>query len=264
MTRYQVDERAQRVARVLVGAGARCVNLVGGAVRDLVQGRDPKDLDLEVFGITPARAEQALATFGPVNAVGRSFGVFKVSVDGMDFDVSLPRRDNKIAEGHKGFEVTVDDGMTIAEAAARRDFTMNAMAVDVLTGELHDPFQGRADIEAGILRHTSEHFAEDPLRVLRAMQFAARFDMVLAPETAMLCRALVAEAASLPMERVWGEWEKMLVKGQNVAAGLRVLQDSGWLAVFPELHALVGLAQNPEWHPEGSVFNHVLAAVRHV
>ena len=260
----RIDERAKKVARVLVQHGARLVTLVGGAVRDLVMGRDNKDLDIEVFGITPSQVEAALATFGKVNAVGRSFGVFKVVVDGQDFDVSLPRRDNKVGQGHKGFEVQVDEGMTVQEAAARRDFTMNAMAIDLVTGEFHDPFNGVEDIHNRVLRHTSEHFAEDPLRVLRAMQFAARFNMTLAPETAALCRSLVGEAASLPVERVCGEWQKMLVKGENVAAGLRVLQESGWLATVPELQALVGLAQHPEWHPEGCVWEHTVHSVRTV
>lgn len=260
----QLDSRAKKVAQVLVNAGARLVTLVGGAVRDLVQGLDPKDLDLEVFGLTSEQTEAALSTFGKVNAVGKSFGVFKVTVDGADFDVSLPRRDSKTGEGHKGFKVTVDDGMTVAEAAARRDFTMNAMAIDVMTGELHDPFNGLADLKAGVLRHTSPAFSEDPLRVLRAMQFAARFNMVLAPETAELCRSLVGEAASLPKERVWAEWEKMLVKGQNVAAGLKVLEQTGWLVTLPELQVLVGLAQHAEWHPEGNVWEHTLHAVETV
>lgn len=254
----KLNTTAKKVAQALVDAGARLVTLVGGAVRDLVQGREPKDLDLEVFGLSAEQTEAALSQFGKVNAVGRSFGVFKVTVDGEDFDVSLPRRDSKVAEGHKGFEVTVDEGMTVEEAAARRDFTMNAMAVDVMTGELHDPFGGVQDLQARVLRHTSEHFSEDPLRVLRAMQFAARFNMTLAPETVELCRSLVGEAASLPVERVWGEWEKMLTKGVNLAAGLRVLEETGWLATLPELQALVGLAQHPEWHPEGDVWEHTV------
>jgi tRNA nucleotidyltransferase (CCA-adding enzyme) len=259
-------DAVKRVAEAVRVAGGRAL-LVGGCVRDQVQGVAPKDFDVEVYGLSLDRVVavlKSLADEGKVNEVGRSFGVLKVRVQGADLDVSLPRRDSKVAEGHKGFTVQMDESLSVEEAAARRDFTMNSMAMDPLTGEVLDPFNGRADLAAGVLRHTSEHFAEDPLRVLRGMQFAARFNMVLAPETAELCKSLVKEAKSLAKERVWGEFEKMLVKGTNMAAGLKVLRDSGWLAVFPELAALVGLAQHPDWHPEGCVWTHTVLACSRV
>src|SRR4029079_17722309 len=141
--------------------------------------------------------------------------------------------------------------------AARRDFTWNALALTP-DGELLDFFGGAADLNAGIIRHTTEAFAEDPLRVLRAMQFAARFDMRLAPETAALGRALLPEAPTLAPERVWGEWLKWALRGRRPAAGLRVLAETGWRALYPELTALVGCPQDATWHPEGAVFEHTL------
>jgi tRNA nucleotidyltransferase (CCA-adding enzyme) len=193
-----------------------------------------------------------------VDAVGRSFGILKLRLpDGQELDVSLPRRENKVGAGHRGFMAEPDPTMTPREAAARRDFTWNALALTP-EGELLDFFGGAADLNAGIIRHTTGAFAEDPLRVLRAMQFAARFDMQLAPETAALGRALLPEAPTLAHERVWGEWQKWALKGRRPAAGLRVLAETGWLSLYPELVALVGCPQDPTWHPEGQVFTHTL------
>jgi tRNA nucleotidyltransferase (CCA-adding enzyme) len=180
--------------------------------------------------------------------------------DGHELDISLPRRESKIGAGHRGFLAEPDPTMTPREAAARRDFTWNALALSP-EGELLDFFGGAADLNAGIIRHTTAAFAEDPLRVLRAMQFAARFGMRLAPETAALCRALLPEAPTLAPERIWGEWQKWALKGRKPSAGLRVLAETGWLSLYPELEALVGCPQDPAWHPEGSVWTHMLHVV---
>lgn len=256
-------EQIKKLAEAVRLAGGRAL-VVGGFVRDLAMGLTPKDADVEVYNLTLGEVETVLSQFGSVNAVGRSFGVLKVRVDGVEFDVTLPRTENKVGAGHKGFVVETRSDLTPEQAAARRDFTMNAMSLDPLTSEIIDPFGGRADIAARTIRHTSSHFAEDPLRVLRAVQFAARFNFTLAPETATLCQTLVAEAATLPVERVWGEFEKLLTKGVNVAAGLEVLRVTGWIAVFPELAALVGCGQSPVHHPEGDVWVHTLQVVNAV
>jgi tRNA nucleotidyltransferase (CCA-adding enzyme) len=173
-----------------------------------------------------------------------------------EYDFSLPRRESKTGAGHRGFAVAPDPGLGEAEAAARRDFTINALAYDPFAEAVIDPYGGQADLRAHLLRHTSPAFVEDPLRVLRAFQFAARFDFALAPETAALCRSIAGAFAQLPVERVWAEWEKWAVKSIKPSRGLAVLEETGWLRHFPEIDALRGTPQEPEWHPEGDVFTH--------
>jgi len=230
--------------------------LVGGCVRDWLAGREPKDFDIEVYGVAPEQLAATLSRFGSTDPVGKSFGVIKLRLGGVDYDFALPRRETKTAAGHRGFAVGVDPLLPPAEALARRDFTLNAMALDPFSGELIDPHHGRADLAAGLLRHTGPAFVEDPLRVLRAMQFAGRFDLRIAPGTAALCREIAGTFAELPVERVWVEWEKWAAHSRRPGAGLRVLAETGWLAHFPEIAALVGTPQDPEWHPEGDVFAH--------
>ena len=232
--------------------------LVGGGVRDWLLGLEPKDFDIEVAGVDFETLHRALAPFGATDVIGRSFGVIKVRSRARDaeYDFSLPRRESKTGAGHRGFAVTPDPELSDAEAAARRDFTVNAIACDPFTGEIIDPHGGEHDLRARVLRHTSGAFTEDPLRVLRAMQFAARFDFTLAPETAALCRSIAGAFAELPVERVWGEWEKWATKAAKPSRGLTVLEETGWLQHFPEVAALRGTPQEPEWHPEGDVFTH--------
>lgn len=244
------------VTDALIAAGFRPF-IVGGAVRDHVMGVEPKDFDIEVFGATAAQVTAILDPFGPVSAVGASFGVLKVVLaDGSDIDVSLPRRDSKTGSGHRGFLVEIDPSMTTRDAAARRDFTCNALMWDLRDQRMVDHFGGVADIRAGVLRHTSAAFAEDPLRVLRAMQFAARWGWHLHPTTAALCRTLLSAAAELPVERIAGEWHKLTTRSIRPSAGLRVLIDTGWISLWPELHAIVGVPQDVRHHPEGTVEVH--------
>lgn len=245
------------ILAAIQAAGGRPL-IVGGAVRDALMGAEVKDFDIEVYGLPIDQLTELLASFGRVDAVGRSFGVLKIRTHtGHELDISLPRRESKVGAGHRGFLAAPDPTMTPREAASRRDFTWNALAVTP-EGELLDFFGGAADLSAGIIRHTTDAFAEDPLRVLRAMQFAARFNMRLAPETAALCRTLLPEALALATERIWGEWQKWALKGRKPAAGLRVLAETGWLALYPELAALADCPQDPAWHPEGSVWAHTL------
>ena len=249
-------EHLQPILDALQAAGGEPL-LVGGAVRDMLLGQPPeKDIDVEVYGLDVERLIATLAPFGRLDAVGRSFGVLKLRTRaGQEFDFALPRRESKIGAGHRGFLADPDPTMTPQEAASRRDFTINAMAITP-EGQVLDFFGGRADLQARVLRHTTLAFAEDPLRVLRAMQFAARFDMQLAPETAALCRELLPEAATLPIERIWAEWWKWATKSVRPSAGLRVLHETGWLHLYPELLALVGCEQDRLWHPEGDVWPH--------
>ncbi|TVR54155.1 MAG: HD domain-containing protein [Puniceicoccaceae bacterium] len=236
-------------------AGGRPL-LVGGGVRDWLSGLPAADLDAEVFGLPPDRVESVLAKFGRVDLVGRSFAVFKLRLGGEIHDFSLPRRERKTGRGHQAFVIDADPFLSPEEAAARRDFSVNAISLDALTGEILDPCGGLDDLRQGILRHTSPAFAEDPLRVLRGFQFAGRFAWRLHPETAALCRELWAEFYTLPRERIWGEWQKWAGQSTRPSAGLQVLQTSGWLGFFPEIAGLRGVPQDPEWHPEGDVWIH--------
>ncbi|OHE87602.1 MAG: polynucleotide adenylyltransferase [Verrucomicrobia bacterium RIFCSPLOWO2_12_FULL_64_8] len=230
--------------------------LVGGCVRDWLLGLEPKDFDVEVAGVDYEALVRRLAPFGATDLVGRSFGVIKLRLAGVEYDFSLPRRESKAGAGHRGFAVTPDPSLSDAEAAARRDFTLNAISYDPFADAIIDPHAGLADLRAHLLRHTSAAFVEDPLRVLRAMQFAARFAFELAPETARLCQQIVDTYRDLPVERVWGEWDKWGVKSTVPSRGLAVLEQSGWLVHFPEIAAMAGVPQEPEWHPEGDVLAH--------
>jgi len=232
--------------------------LVGGGVRDWLLGLEPKDLDVEVAGVDFEGLRRVLAPFGATDIVGRSFGVIKVrsTASGAEYDFTLPRRESKTGAGHRGFAVQPDPGLSDAEAAARRDFTVNAISYDPFDHAIVDPLGGQADLQKRLLRHSSAAFVEDPLRVLRAFQLAARFNFTLAPETAALCREIVAAFRELPVERVWAEWDKWAVKSLVPSRGLEVLEQTGWLVHFPEIAALRGTPQEPEWHPEGDVFTH--------
>jgi tRNA nucleotidyltransferase (CCA-adding enzyme) len=231
--------------------------LVGGCVRDWLWGREGQDYDVEVFGIPYTGLVAALSRWGRVDLVGRSFGVAKLTLPGgQTYDFTVPRRDSKVGRGHKGFDVEFDPEITPAAAASRRDFTINALMFDPRRGELLDPVGGEADLRAHVLRHTSPAFVEDPLRVLRGMQFAARFDLQPAAETVALCRTIQGSYRELARERVWDEWYKWAARGGRPSAGLRFLRETEWLTHYPELQALAGTPQDPEWHPEGDVFVH--------
>ena len=245
----------QPVLNALRGVGRP--RIVGGAVRDWLLGLDPKDLDIEVGGASFDDLHRALAHLGATDVVGRSFGVIKLRLpSGTEYDISLPRRESKTGAGHRGFKVEPDPTLNDVEAAARRDFTINALSWDPFAGRLIDPHGGETDLRARRLRHTSPAFTEDPLRVLRGMQLAARFELTLEPATAALCRSIAPTFTELPVERVWHEWAKWAEKSAKPSRGLHVLAQTGWLAHFPELAALSGCPQDPEWHPEGDVFIH--------
>lgn len=239
------------IARRIKDAGGRAL-LVGGCVRDSLLGIPAKDVDMEVYGLEADAVEQSLQSQFRLDTVGRSFGVFIVK--GFNIDIALPRRESKVGPRHTDFVVRGDPTMSSTEAASRRDFTINAISIDPLTDELIDPFNGANDLKNRRLRHVSDAFGEDSLRVLRGMQFVARFDLEAAPETLKLCRTLTPE--HLPAERLWDEWKKLVLKGIRISKGLWFLQNCNWLRYFPELETLVGCQQDPEWHPEGDVWTH--------
>ncbi len=231
--------------------------LVGGCVRDWLLGRTNKDFDIEVFGVDYEQLVIGLSRWGRTDLVGRSFGVVKLTMSaGEQFDFTIPRRDSKVAPGHKGFAITFDPAITPQDAAARRDFTINALMYDPRTNQVLDFFGGQEDLRNRVLRHTSGAFAEDPLRVLRGMQFAARFDLTPARETVELCRSMKASYGELAVERVREEWFKWAEKSAVPSRGLRFLVETEGIEQFPEVRALIGTPQDAEWHPEGDVFTH--------
>jgi tRNA nucleotidyltransferase (CCA-adding enzyme) len=250
-------ETAAAIARAVKDEHGRAL-FVGGWVRDRLLGIPSKDVDVEVFGLPVDRLREILQRFGPVNAVGESFTVFKVD----DVDVALPRRDSKVGSGHRGFAVTGDPSMSIEDAARRRDFTVNAIAWDPIEERYLDPFDGRGDLlERKVLRAVDPRtFGDDSLRVLRGVQFAARFALEMDAATAALCRRIPLD--DLPAERVWGEIEKLLLRAARPSRGFQLALELGVVhRLFPELLALVDCPQEPEWHPEGDVWVHTLMVI---
>ena len=250
-----IDE-ARGVAEHIRAHGGRAL-VVGGFVRDRLLGRASKDLDLEVFGVSEERLPAVLGALGRVEPVGQAFPVFKLGA----IDVALPRRESKSGRGHKGFIVEGDPSMPIDEAARRRDFTINAIAWDPLTGEYLDPWGGRADLERRILRVVDrDRFGDDSLRVLRALQFAARFGLTLEPESARICRAIALD--DLPAERIWGELEKLLLVAERPSPGFALARELGVIEqLLPEMVPLYDCPQDAEWHPEGDVWTHTLMVI---
>ena len=253
MTELQL---ATLIAERVRAAGGRAL-FVGGWVRDRLLGRDAKDIDLEVYGIDSAQLRELLERLAKVNTVGESFTVYKVGT----IDVTLPRIESKHGRGHRGFIVTGDPNLPLVEAARRRDFTINAIAWDPAREEYLDPFDGRADLENRVLRVVDRTtFGDDSLRVLRALQFAARFTLTLDEPTRQICQATTLD--DLPAERIWGELEKLLLQADRPSHGFQLALELGVIGqLFPELKALVGCEQEPEWHPEGDVWLHTLLVI---
>lgn len=237
---------------------------VGGYVRDFFSGKQGKDIDIEVHGISPKMLAQILENFGERIEIGESFGIF--GLKGYSLDIAMPRKETNRGKGHKDFDICVDPFCGTYLAAKRRDFTVNALMQNVLTGEVIDHFSGKADLEKGIIRHVNDvSFAEDPLRVLRGAQFAARFNFTVAEQTVELCRRM--DLSHLPKERIMGELEKALLKSEKPSVFFETLRQMNQLDVwFPELKHLIGVEQNPKYHSEGDVWTHTMmvldAAVR--
>ncbi len=250
---------ARDIARAVRDRGGRAL-VVGGWVRDRLlelPAGEHKDLDMEVFGIPAADLPGLLERFGTVEPIGQSFPVYKIGT----IDIGLPRRESKSGRGHKGFLVEGDPSMSLEDAARRRDFTINAISWDPLTQTIEDPFHGTQDLDRKILRAVDPAtFGDDSLRVLRALQFAARFDLTMDETTKALCRSIPLD--DLPSERVWGEIEKLLLRAARPSIGFALALELGVVdRLFPELKALVGCPQEPEWHPEGDVWVHTLMVI---
>jgi tRNA nucleotidyltransferase (CCA-adding enzyme) len=228
------------------------VYLVGGAVRDIVLGKQTKDIDFEVHGITLEQLDQLLRTFGHLNLIGKSFGVLRWEHSAIDW--AIPRTDEA---GRKPI-VTLDPSMEITQALMRRDLTINAMAINMHTGELVDPFNGLNDLKNKIARSPNpQFFTEDPLRFYRVMQFVGRFE--LEPDEALntVCKSM--DISAISQERIHGEFDKLFLYAAMPSRGIRWIEHIGRLPeVLPELAATVGVLQSPQWHPEGHVFEHIM------
>jgi tRNA nucleotidyltransferase (CCA-adding enzyme) len=231
--------------------------VVGGSVRDMLLGLPSHDLDLEVAGLDLETVHEIVANKFSLDVTGANFSVLKVKVLGSAdvIDLALPRTEEATGSGHTDFDVRADKDLDFRTAASRRDFTINAMGLDPLTGELLDPFGGEADLRAGIIKHVSDKFSEDALRPLRAARFAGRFGFDIDQSTVDLCHNMRPLAEHLPPERVWGELVGIL-QSQSPGTALHALNQIHWIDVFPEVAALRGVEQDVHWHPEGDVFVH--------
>ncbi len=256
---YKKDiEMAELIAKKVAQSGGSAY-FVGGYVRDKLLKKENKDIDIEVHGITPKKLEEIIDSVGERLSIGESFGIY--ALKGYSIDIAMPRKENKNGSGHRDFDVIVDPFIGTQKAAERRDFTMNALMENVLTGEIIDHFDGRKDLLNGIIRHVNpEKFAEDPLRVLRAAQFASRFSFEVSNETINLCRSIKLD--TLSRERVFSELEKALLKAEKPSRFFEVLREMEQLSVwFSELEALIGVSQNKKFHAEGDGWNHTMMVI---
>ena len=251
----QDKEFVTDLAKCVANLGGRTY-YVGGYVRDMILEKPNKDIDIEIHGISQDDLVKLLKGYGRVDIQGKSFGVLKVK--GYDVDISQPRRERKTGDKHTDFSVEVDPFMGTEEAAKRRDFTMNALMQDVLTGDIIDHFGGMQDIRDKTIRHVNDKtFKEDPLRVLRAAQFSARFGFSIAPETKEIMSKL--DLSNLPRERINEEMKKALLKSEKPSMFFDALKETYQLGRWlPEVKALIGCPQNEHFHPEGDVYNHTM------
>ena len=259
MNTYEQDlALSMEIARRVADIGGRAM-YVGGMVRDGLMGVPCKDIDIEVYGVTPIQLRGILEGLGRVVEKGASFGVYGLQHSCLD--IAMPRRERRVGSKHTDFEVDVDPELSFQAATMRRDLTINAMMRDVLTGELIDLWGGQRDLDNRIVRHVSDRtFPEDALRVFRAAQFAARLEARVAPETIELCRGM--DVTGISHERVFDEMAKALMKAEKPSVFFRVLRETDHLKeFFPELEACIGVKQNPVYHPEGDVFEHTMLVV---
>lgn len=252
------------ISQTLTKEGAKAL-LVGGCVRDYLCGEQTKDYDIEVYGLESIEKLQTiLAQFGDVNLVGKSFGVLKLHFQDEDYDFSLPRLERKSGNRHTDFEVTTKINLDYKEAFKRRDFTINAIGYDIETKELIDPFGGMDDLKNKVLKHIDDKtFIEDPLRVYRGVQFAARFGLDMDKNTRILCSNMVQNGMLdyLPKERIYEEFKKLLLLSPCPSIGFELMRELGILRYFPELQALIGIPQSPIYHPEGDVWIHTMMVI---
>ncbi len=250
----ELPRRLLKIADDIVAAGGRAY-LVGGWVRDALLGRNCRDYDVEVYDLEQEQLLPILSRYGKTNLVGKAFGVIHLSMKGESLDFSFPRTESKVGYGHKGFVVHTDTKLTFREAALRRDFTINAMGMELPDLKLCDPYGGIDDLKARRLRHVGPAFAEDSLRILRGVQFASRFVLTLAPETVELCRTLSLD--DLSIERLFEEFKKWLLKPGKPSLGLRAFLDIKLDEYFPEVNPFAVKSRDAGWEMLGRVLDAV-------
>ncbi len=235
--------------------------VVGGWVRDMIMGRGPHDKDYVVCGVNN---EEFITIFPSAEKIGGSFPVFLMNIDGVKREVAFARKERKSGTGYRGFTVSFGAEVAIEDDLYRRDTTMNSMAWSPLTGEILDPYGGRKDIKDKIIRATSEHFLEDPVRALRAARQAAQFGFVIEPGTIEMMRRCVTELTNEPKERIIAEMDKALAS-QKPSKFFYALNDAGLLeVVFPWIYLLIGKTQPVEYHPDGDAFDHTMKVLDEV
>ena len=256
MNSFEMDLALSGQIAAKVAENGGCAYYVGGFVRDGIMGIECKDIDIEVYGIPPARLREVLAELGEVYDKGASFGVLGLCHS--EIDIAMPRTESRTGARHTDFDVTVDPFLKPQQASRRRDFTVNALMQDVLTGEVLDFHGGRDDLANKVIRCVCpQTFVEDALRVFRGCQFAARFDAQIEEKTRRLCAEM--DVTALSVERVFGEMEKALIKAEKPSVFFRELAKMDHLKeYFPEIAGMMGVEQNPRFHPEGDVFEHTM------
>lgn len=235
--------------------------IVGGAVRDTVLGLTPKDFDIEVYGINYDNLIDRINHLGKLDLVGKSFGVLKLKIGDIEFDLTLPRIESRIGVGHTDFNVSFDESIRPIDACRRRDFTMNAMLMD-MHGNIVDFFRGQQHLKQRILHPVSDAFAEDALRVLRGMQFASRFNMTASGIMCAMAYEMYDDFYALSVDRIYAEWVKW-AKGPYPQKGIKFLDDCGWLGHFKQIWNLKETPQNPKYHAEGDVYVHTMLVLEY-
>ena len=241
--------RLLKIAGDIREAGGRAF-LVGGWVRDALLGKSCRDYDVEVYDMAQDALVPILSKYGRTNLVGKAFGVIHLAMKGLSLDFSFPRTESKVGYGHRGFVVHTDEKLSFKEAALRRDFTINAMGMELPELTLCDPYGGIEDLKRHTLRHVGPAFAEDSLRILRGVQFASRFGCTLAPETVELCRTLSLD--DLSVERLFEEFKKWLLKPGKPSLGLRAFLDIKLDEYFPEINPFKG-----SWETLGAILDNM-------
>ncbi len=251
-------EIAKKIAEEIKDINGRMF-FVGGYVRDYIMKKENKDIDVEVFGLTEQELIQVISKYGIVDKIGSNFGILKVH--GIDIDFGMPRKDLNTGVKHTEFEVNIDPNMSTLEASKRRDFTINALMQDVLTGEIVDHFGGLQDIQNKVIRHVDEiTFVQDELRVLRACQFASRLSFKISEDTLTLCKKL--DCSNLTKERIFTEVEKALLKSDKPSIFFEYCYQIGLLKkIFSPMDKLIGVEQSPVHHPEGDVWTHTMMVI---
>ena len=260
------DKKDLEIAKIIAKKADEiggCAYFVGGYVRDKLLGiadnNEKMDIDIEVHGVIPKKLEEIIDAVGVRLNIGESFGIY--SIKGSNIDIALPRKEKLRGKGHRDFDVIADPFIGTKKAAERRDFTVNALMENILTGEIIDHFGGRDDLKNKILRHVNDDtFCEDPLRVLRLSQFSARFLFEVSESTIKLCKSIRLDALS--KERIFGELEKALLKAEKPSIFFEVLRKTNQLSYwFCELEELIGVEQNKKYHAEGDVWNHTMMVI---